>query len=345
MKKVFFFFLLSALLQAQKTEIIELKENIKDKKGLTRSLTFIDNRPEKTIGIISDKGESVELKFANDDPKGIVENRFTADNKTAGNNDIVLMLEELKAYEEQDTNRNFPYAKVKIKLSGFIKRNDRYYCIGRYDNVIVANPKTTAHPSKYLAENIAGIFTQFIKAAYYPHVVSTYFIPENEISKYDEYLRKTYKAYNSTTLKDGVYTHFQSFRDQEPDIEYTLRKNKNGKVTRLLHQGQESSFSKMYCYVENGKAYKVTPVGFDEIKKDDKGFFIYSSRTNLFAASQTGGMFVGAVAGGVVGALIGAAIDSSSASNAGAVNGIGFRSTMESNVYLDSLTGAYIFEK
>ncbi|MGN7865652.1 hypothetical protein [Chryseobacterium sp. 22458] len=346
MKKLFFCFLLSSLLAAQKTEIIKLKENLRDKKGLTRSLTFIDNRPDKNIGVISDNHETIELKFADDNLKGLIETRFLEDHKGGGANDIVMMLEELKVYDEQDDNRSFPYAKAKIKLSGFINRNDRYYLIGRYDNVIVCNPKTTAHPSTFLAEKISDLLTQFIKASYYPYIASNYFIPESEINRYNEYLNKEgYKAFNNQVLKDGVYTDFQSFRNQQPSFDYFIKKNKKGKVTQLIHQGQQVSLSKMYCYVENGKAYKLTPVGFDEIQKDNRGFFIYSSRTNLFAEAKTGGVLIGAAAGGLVGALIGAAIDSSSNNNAGAINGIGFRSTMESNVYLDSLTGAYIFEK
>ncbi|WP_431611303.1 hypothetical protein [Chryseobacterium sp. 'Rf worker isolate 10'] len=345
MKKLFFFFMLSSLCVAQKKEIIQLKDNIKDRKGLTRSLTFIDNRPDKNIGAIHDKKDIVELTFANDDLKGFIENWFKEDNKTLGNNDIVLMLEELKIYEEKDSNRTFPYVKVRIKLSSFIKRNDKYYFIGRYNNVIVSNPNITVHPSIFLAGEIAEIFAQFIKASYYPNITPGYFIPESEINRYEEYLNKGYKAFNNEALKDGVYTSFQKFHNQEPDPDYSLKKNKKGKVVQLIYNDLEASLYKMYCYVENGKAYKTTPVGFDEMNKDAKGFYIYSSRTNLFAASQTGGLFVGAVAGGLVGALIGAAIDSSSDANAGAVQGVGFRSTMESNVYLDSLTGGYVFEK
>lgn len=345
MKKLFFFLLLSTLLTAQKTEIIELKDNIKDRKGLTRSLTLMDNRSDKNIGIIPDKNKSVELKFAADDLKTLIEKWFAGDNKPQGSNDIVLMLEDLKVYEEQDENRSFPYIKAKIKLSSFIKRNDKYYFIGRYNNVIVTNPKTTTHPSIFLATSISDIFTQLIKASYYPYIASGYSIPENEIDTYEKYLNRNYQAFNHPTLKDGVYPNFQSFRNQEPNIDYYIKKNKKGKVTELIHQGQEISLSKMYCYVENGKAYKLTPVGFDEVQKDVDGFFIYSSRTNLFAQAQTGGVFIGAIAGGLVGALIGAAIDSSSNGNAGAMNGVGFRSSTESNVYLDALTGAYIFKQ
>ncbi|WP_265131966.1 hypothetical protein [Chryseobacterium oranimense] len=344
MKKIFFFLLISLSLSAQRTEIIELKQNIKDKKGLTQSLTLIDNRTDKTIGTVTDKKETAEIKFNTEDLKGYFQNWFLENNKKLGNMDIVLMLEELKVYDEQDEGKEYPYAKAKIKISSFLKRKDRYYFINRFNNVIVCNPKRTAHAQQYLASMISDIIAEFIKNSY-SGVVSGSFIPENEINNYDQYLKNNFKLFTNPELKDGVYNDFKGFLNQEPNPNYSVEKNKKGKVIRLMRGDLQTSFSEMYCYVEGGKAYKLTPVGFDMLKRDSKGFYIYTSRVNLFAEAKTGGAFVGAIAGGIVGALIGAAIDSGSNSNAGAMNGIGFKSTQESNVYIDSLTGAYIFEK
>ncbi len=344
MKKILLFLLLSAFLSAQKIELIKLDQNIKDKKGLAKSLTLLDSRKDKIIGTITDKKETAEIKFVTEDLKSYFENRFLEDNKKTGSMDVVLILEELKVYDEQDENKEYPYAKAKIKISSFLKRKDRYYFINRFNNVIVCNPKRTAHAQQYLASLISDILAEFIKNSY-SGVVSGSFIPENEINNYDRYLRDNYKIFNNPELKDGVYNDFKGFLNQEPNPDYSVEKNKKGRVTRLLKGNLQSSFSEMYCYVEEGKAYKLTPVGFDMLQKDSKGFYIYTSRANLFVEAKTGGVFVGAIAGGIVGALIGAAIDSGSNSNAGAMNGIGFKSTQESNVYIDSLTGAYIFEK
>lgn len=334
----------SISLTAQKVEFIKLNGNIKDKNSRTKSLTFIDNRTDKMIGTITDKKETAEIKFENEDLKNYIEKWFSDDNKKSGTNDIVIILEELKAYDEQDENKDFPYAKVKIKISGFLKRNERYYFINRFDNIIVCNPKTTAHPQNFLVPRISEVITEFIKACYFLNVTGSY-IPQSEINNYDSYLKKTYTAFNSPELKDGVYLNFKSFRNQEPTSEYSTEKNRKGKVVRLMHNGLQTSISEMYCYVEAGKAYKLTPVGFDEMHKDEKGFYIHSSRVNLFVETKTGGVFIGAIAGGFVGAMIGAAIDSASSSNSGAMPGIGYKSTLETDVYIDSLTGGYIFEK
>ncbi len=326
----------------QKTETIDLKENIKDKRGLIQSLTFIDNRPNKEIGQLAFKGNSVDVKFNNENVKEYIENWFSHDNKEGGNTDIFLMLEDLKVYNEQDEGKNYAYGKARIKISSFIKRNDKYYFISRYNNVVVSDPKRTANMPKYLANIIAQVITEFIKSSYILPV-SVHYIPENEFYNYNSYLIKKSVVYNASELKDGVYKDFKSFSLQEPTFGYYTEKNRKNEVVGVKYREEQISLGKIFAYVENGKAYRLTPVGFLEMSRDTKGFFIEASRTDLFAQTQTGGMFVGAIAGGVVGALIGAAIDSGK--NKGAMAGIGFRSTILSNVYIDPLTGFYVFER
>lgn len=334
----------SVSLVAQKIEVIKLDQNIKDRRGLTKSLIFIDNRTDKVIGNVADKKETAEVKFENEDLKNHFENWFLNDNKKIGNTDLVIMLEGLKVYDEQDANKDYPYAKLKIKISSFLKRNDKYYFVSRYDNVIVCDPKDTSHPQKYLASVTSEIIAAFIRESYSNTIMGSY-IPENEINNYDHFLGKNYKAFNDAKIKDGVYTNFKSFYNQEPNAEYSIGKNKKGEAVKLLNNGVQVSLSEMYCYVENGKAYRLTPVGFDEMHKDNKGFYIYSSRANLFTEANNRAVLIGAGAGGAVGAMIGSIIDSASNKNAGAINGIGAKTKQESNIYIDSLTGDYIFER
>lgn len=71
MKKsiVLILMMISALFTAQKSEIIKLDQNIKDKNSRTKSLTFIDNRSDNKIGTITDKEEKAEVKFEHEDLK------------------------------------------------------------------------------------------------------------------------------------------------------------------------------------------------------------------------------------------------------------------------------------
>ncbi|MCU7617515.1 hypothetical protein NZ698_09930 [Chryseobacterium sp. PBS4-4] len=343
MRKFLLFMVLSISLSAQKTELIVLKNSIKDRKSLAKSLTFIDNRTDKEIGNLAPKGETFEVKFADKDLKFRVEKWFSDDNKVKGNNDIVLMLEELKVYSEKNGDGKASFDKAKVKISSFIKRNNRYYFINRFDNVILSDPKRNLSAPRYLASQISEIITEFINISYvYP--VSGNPIPETDITNYDSYLKINYKAFNSE-LKDGVYKSFKNFYNQLPESEYFVEKNKKGEIARVKNKnGQSAALSEIYCIVDNGKAYRITSAKFEEMHKDDKGFYIISSRKKLLSNSNgSDGIVIGALAAGGIGALIGGLIEHEV--NKGSVNGFGYRSETEMNVYIDSLTGAYVFEK
>ncbi|MGC5745021.1 hypothetical protein [Chryseobacterium sp. NFX27] len=341
MKKVLLFLIFSALLSAQKAEIIKLDQNIKDKKGLTRSLTLIDNRMDKTIGTIIGKKETAEIKFDTEDLKSHFENWFSQDNKVKGNNDITLILEELKFYNEQDPGQKEVFGKAKIKIASFLKRNDKYYFINRFENVIVSDSKNNGNMPKFLAQQISTVFLEFIKASY-SNIVSGAMIPENELSNYTAYLNKNFKAYNEPQLKEGVYKNFKSFYEQKPEPGYSIIKNRKGKLVNVKDRDFSVPLSEIYCYVDSGKAYRAIPLGFVEMSKGNRGFYIISSRAQLAIQKMTGGMMVGALAGGVVGALVGGAIDSGT-SHTAVINGA--KTATSTKVYIDSLTGAYVFEK
>ncbi|MDN3695599.1 hypothetical protein QWZ06_26895 [Chryseobacterium tructae] len=341
MKKVFFFLLIAVSLAAQKTELVELKQNIKDRRGIAKSITIIDNRADKEIGNTLFHKDTYTFKFANDDLKSHIENWFLKDNKTRGNNDIVLLLEDLKVYCE-DPEAKLPTTKIKIKLSSFIKRNNKYYFLNRFQNIITSD---SSFP-KHVAAQISSAVTGTIRDSYtcLP-LVGT--ISEEELPNYEQYLTKISPVFGNAELKDGVYKDFRSFYDQKPEPGYVIDKNKKGRVTNIKDTNatlnQEVIDNELvFGYIENGKAYRSTPAGYLEMIKDDKGFYVVANKSELFAANGANGAsgaMIGAMAGGIVGALIGAAIDSGSSRRGSNVD----TSNMP-NIYLDSLTGSYMFD-
>jgi hypothetical protein len=332
MKKIIFFLMLSASMSAQKVELIRLNQNIKDKFSRTKSLTLIDNRPDKNVGTLTYKGEPVEIRFTNEDVKNYVESWFAGDNKIRGNNDIVLVLEEIKINEFKETG----LVKAKIKISSFINRNEKYYFINRYNNTLDFNSKVTPNIPKTVSSTISTLFSTLINDSY-SHIALSTPIPESELSNYESIVGKNIKYLNIPELTGGVYTDFRSFSLQKPQEGYYVDKNKKGRVTgvknreNLLVSGEE-----IFGYVEDGKAYRLTPVGFLEMQKDEKGYYVVSSRLELFPPQNNNGAMMGAMMGGMVGALIGAAIDSSGSNKRNSDAGL-------SNIYIDPLTGEYTF--
>ncbi|KAA0129828.1 hypothetical protein FY557_03720 [Chryseobacterium sp. SN22] len=329
---VFLFLSFSIWVSAQKTEQIKLNQNIKDKSSRTKSLTVIDNRSDKNIGTVTYKGETVGLKFPGNDLKSDIEKWFTEDNKARGSNDIVLLFEEIKVSEFKETQ----LAKAKVKISSFINRNGRYYFINRYNNTLAFNPKLTPNVPRTISIALSTILSTLINDSY-SHIAFSTPIAETDLNNYEAIVGKNIKYLNVPELTPGVYTDFRSFYLQTPKEGYYVDKNKKGKVTGIKNREDLLiSSEEIFGYVEDGKAYRLTPVGFLAMPKDDKGYYVVSSRQELFPPQNNNAMMIGAMTGGMLGALIGAAIDSS---------GSGRRNpNMElSNVYIDPLTGEYSF--
>lgn len=338
MKKVFFFLMIAVSLSAQKTEVVELKQSIKDRKGNTKAITVIDNRADKEIGNIPFRKETFTLKFANDDLKSYIEDWFSKDNKAKGNNDIVLMLEDLKAYNENPEEKT-SMTKIKFKFSSFIKRNDKYYFLNRTQNVITSD----SNFPKYIASQISNVVTGIIKESYVSVPLRSAMF-EEDLTNYEKYVTGNSPLFGGTELKDGVYKDFRSFYEQKPEPNYVTDKNKKGRVTHIKDINADVNNEiigneEVFGYIENGKAYRSTPAGYLEMIRDEKGFYVVATKAELFPANNGNGEMIGAMAGGMIGALIGAAIDSGSNRRGKNVD-----TSDIPNVYMDSLTGKYIFE-
>ena len=318
---------------AQKVEFIKLTQNIKDKFSRTKSLTVIDNRADKNVGAVMYKGEPVQIKFTDENVKNYIESWFAGDNKTRGNNDITLLLEEITINDFKETG----LAKAKVKISSFINRNGKYYFINRYNSTLDFNSKVTPNIPRTFSFIISNIFSSLINDSY-SHIALSTPVLEPELTNYESIVSKNIKYLNILELTNGVYTDFRSFSLQKPQEGYYVDKNKKGRVTgiknrdNLLVSGEE-----IFGYVEDGKAYRLTPVGFLEMQKDDKGYYVVSSRLELFPPQNSNGVMMGAMMGGMVGALIGAAIDSSGTNRRNP-------NTELSNIYIDPITGEYTFE-
>lgn len=317
---------------AQKVKFIKLNQNIKDKFSRTKSLTVIDNRKEKNLGTVTYKGEPVQIKFTDEDVKNYIESWFAGDNKTRGNNDIALLLEEVTVNDFKETGM----VKAKVKVSSFINRNGKYYFINRYNNTLDFNSKVMPNIPKAVASAVSAIFSVLINDSY-SHIALSTPVPEAELSDYESIVSKDIKYLNAAGLTAGVYTDFRSFSLQKPQEGYYVDKNKKGRVTGIKNrENLMVSGEEIFGYVEEGKVYRLTPAGFLEMEKDGKGYYVVSSRLELFPPQNNNGVMIGAMMGGMVGALIGAAVDSSGSNRRNSNADL-------SNVYIDPLTGEYAF--
>lgn len=319
------------LVFSQKTQDVSALGSIKDN---TKTISGIDviNQPEsKDLGQIDFKNKKVVFLFANTSAENFFKEWFATYNKQPkGNNKIMLVLEKLKfsnnltADEKNDVTAD-------VRASTFLEKDGKYYFLKRINSV--------KRPLKDFPQNPQGIsitvsllFQSLIRDSY-KQTPSSQGLSLAELSTYETILTPGLAAYKNTVLTDGIYTDYTSFFAQTPLSGYQLVKNSSNEVTKAKKGDETLSSNKIYAYVENNKAYLNTAGGFLDLEKDGDGYYVTSNEGTLNPAqmSSTYGMF------GLVGAGIGAI--QTSAKNKAA------RKEAVSKIYIDALTGNYIYGK
>lgn len=139
-------------------------------------------------------------------------------------------------------------------------------------------------------------------------------------------------------LKEGVYKDYYSFFTHHPEPGFVIETNKKGVATRAVNGEEKIAIRSLYAFVHNGIAYKVIPVGYVEIFRDEMGLFIEVKKEELSPETSSNMLIIGGGVAGLVGSIVGnvaiAAINSSNAKKRRGMAG--------TEVGLDPFTGHYI---
>ncbi len=332
MKKNILFLLFSVVVSAQKTQYIELRNSIKDKNHIAKSLTLLDKREDKNIGIVSHRKDPYEVKFEKDDLEKLFSDWFSEDNKIKGSTPYFLMLEDLKVNDI--VNGSSASGHLEMKVSTFLKKGDNYYFLKRSTVSKTYRQRDHAYITRIIAAKIGSELATIIKDSYAEPVVD---IPlaETDLSNYQKLIIERLPVFKAESFIDGVYKDYKSFAEQKPDKELEVRKNKDGIIKGVKRvDGYDNLGKDVFAIIDNGIAYKKTPTGIIEIEKDNDGIFITASEEELFPEGNTY-TITGAAMGGVIGGLVGGIIDVTT-SAARKKNAKYFR------IGIDPLTGEYI---
>jgi len=335
MKKNILFLLLSLIVSAQKVQYIELKNNINDKKNLAGALTLIDKREDHNIGTVSHRNIPYEVKFEKDNLEELFSDWFSKENKIKGTVQYFLMLESLKV---KDIAADNPIpGNLEMKVSTFFKRNNRFHFLKRVTISKNYRQRDDAYIPKVIAAQIASEITRIIKNSYEETGLGIPIAPA-DLDNYEKIVSGHLPVYTTDSLKDGVYTDYKSFAEQQPSKDLTVRKNKEGIIKGVGRVDDYDNTKETFAIIDNGIPYKKTLTSFIEIEKDEKGYFITASEEELFAENKTTMLIGAGIAGGAIGGLVVAVIDMT-ASKIRKQNAKYFR------VGIDTLTGEYILPK
>jgi len=330
MRKVLFFILASVFLTAQKTEMIDFSKSIKDDNKSIKSFHVIDIRTSKELGSVMHHQDQIDIVFKNNATEDL-SNWFYKYNKEKGSKDLILLLEDLHVSE--DRKEKYSIGKAGVRASTFLKRDDGYHFLYRKDTIATVSSRDTPYMSQSLTKKIALVFTDLIKKSYNASPWE-YTITENELKDYSTLLKDHLEILKINQLKDGVYKDYYSFFTHNPEPGFILETNNKGVVTKAVNGNEKKPIRNFYAFVYNGVPFKVIPVGYVEIFRDELGLFIEVKKEELFPESNSSFIIGGGLIGGLVGGLAVVAVDAIAAKKRKEMKG--------SEVSLDPFTGNYI---
>lgn len=316
---------------AQDKELIKLKGDIPNNgEGEYNTLQVIDNRKDKTIGILpfgEDKAMK-EVSFQN----GITEDLsdwYQKSNLKGGKQDLVIVINDLKL-SVKETGEKKNIGTMCFSLQSFVKDGGKYRFLYKKDTVFMFSHKDV---SDIMVKNLHHILSSYFEKTYKAKPLPLkYDLTSDEISDYQNYVDQ-YPAFANEKLKDGIYLDYNSFFRQWPeDGNYTLERFEGGKLDRAVNteNGKKKKIPshKIFIYVENGQAYKNTFGGFRELHKSEKGFYLQTKPQTLFPPQynlKLGIMF------GLVGGIADALMEKPKPQSM----------YLEQQIYIDPMTGEY----
>ncbi|MCW3167831.1 hypothetical protein OMO38_04740 [Chryseobacterium sp. 09-1422] len=334
MKKILFFLLATIMVTAQKTETINLSKSIKDSKKTYKSFTVIDQRASAEIGAVQFHKDQVNMVFENNADTDF-KNWFYKYNPVRGNEELVLLLENIALSEE--TKEKYSIGKLEIRASTFIKKDDGYHFLYKKDTVTTVSSRTTPYLAQNLSKKLTLTFTDLLKKSYEARQWE-FPVSEGELSDYTTILKDKLEILKADGLKEGVYKDYYSFFTHNPEAGFTIETDKKGVVTKAVNGEKKESIRNFYAFVHNGIPFKVIPVGYVEIFRDEQGLFIEAKKEELYPESNSPMIMFGGGIGGLIGSMVAnvaiSAIDANAAKKRSAMAG--------SEVILDPLTGNYI---
>lgn len=334
MKKIIFFLLVSVFITAQKTETVNLSKSIKDSKNSYSNFSVIDQRASQEIGAVQFHKDQVSIVFENNATDSF-RDWFTKYNKMGGGEKLVLLLEKISISEEK--KEKFQIGKLEFRASTFIKKEDGYHFLYRQDTVTTVSSRETPYMAQSLAKKITLIAADLFKNSYKksPWAFS---LSEGELADYPSLLKDKLDILKTETLKEGVYKDAYSFFTHVPEPDFIIQTNSKGIVTKAVKGEEKMPIRNFYAFVYNGIPYKVIPVGYVEIFRDETGLFIEVKKEELFPEPSSAGIIVGGGLAGAVGSIVGnlaiMAIEKNAANKRRGMAG--------TEVSLDPLTGNYI---
>jgi hypothetical protein len=192
----------------------------------------------------------------------------------AGSNELVFQLRRLKFVEKAEAGKEFGYCFFRANI--FTTSEGNYKLISAIDTFIVVESKKEV--TKQIIQNANNTIIKFFKDALSKPGQTNIQMSLNEIVQIDSIEKSKIRVYNTSEFVNGIYSSFESFKNQTPDFSLFSITFEDGEITEIKAKNQKGRLKKIgsdqvYAIVNNGKPYISAQFGYYPLVKNNNDFY------------------------------------------------------------------------
>ncbi len=190
-----------------------------------------------------------------------------------------------------------------LRANLYERANDSYKKIDAIDTVILVK---SLDVTKKMMKKGSELITDFIASNLTKTGNDTISYSLADVQNIDNMEKRSLKLYTTATFSNGLYTTYESFRDQLPDKQPAEVEEKNGTIANVKVVNEKGKFEKVspkdiYAIVHNGNPFIATDYGYYPLQKtDDKFLFTGKAKTTASAGDVIAASFFFGIIGGLI---------------------------------------------
>lgn len=275
----------------------------KVQKSLYNKITLIDFRRDNLrmgIGQFGLLNKPMTLVLRPELQEQLDTNIKIMTDSTALNGEMILCLKKFIFAERTAAFTEEGYCSITAEL--YRKSDSSYYYLAAIDTVLHIERFDV---TKRMIINGDSLFHQFISRNLRNAGNSNYPLTYREVVSSDSIAKSKLPLYTQSTLTDGLYMTYESFKNQKPDMQCTtIVKRKKLKSAQLnLPDGTLANVDckKVYAIVTNGIPFIATKFGFYRLKNQNNDWYFIGK---MYAPTSNGSVMAAWFMFGIVGAAI-----------------------------------------
>lgn len=260
-------------------------------KSLYKLIAFLDSRQDTSyVGSYSlepgAKPTRLILKTPIQPQLEAILNAYTDASSAFG-----AILFQLKRFSFAETQKTV-YTYLSANL--YALKDNGYVLLLNLDTTLVIEGPVNFQAA--LAYASSAVIDNFIAKGITLAPVDTVVYSYDDVRQIDSVLKRKLKLYNTSTYTEGIYSNYNAFKNQTPDLQGVVKPRSDGSLTVTLHSTEwtEARGKKhIFALVYQGLPYIVTHFGYYPMEKQADDFY-FTGRLNVVGNSQSPfGLFTG----------------------------------------------------